>query len=175
MGQSTLVSRLMQHGWLEGLLQPPKLMHGSSSQPTTCLTVCRRRSPFFSPSYPRRSTVPTTAEASRRRPCRRHPCAMKPKARPLTSSAVPPRDAAALPSTRATGVYACSVRRGGRARAPARRRGGTSVSLSSQPARRRRAWWLSQRKPVVRVSSLQTGCRCGIYLRDLESHMDPTI
>ena len=27
---------------------------------------------------------------------------MKPKARPLTSSAVPPRDAAALPSTRAT-------------------------------------------------------------------------
>ena len=36
-------------------------------------------------------------------PCRRHPCAMKPKARPLTSSAVPHRDAAALPSTRATG------------------------------------------------------------------------
>ncbi len=34
-------------------------------------------------------------------PCRRHPCAMNPKARPLTSSAVPPRDAAALPSTRA--------------------------------------------------------------------------
>ena len=32
-----------------------------------------------------------------------HPCAMKPKARPLTSSAVPPRDAAALPSTRAAG------------------------------------------------------------------------
>ena len=28
---------------------------------------------------------------------------MKPKARPLTSSAVPPRDAAALPSTRAHG------------------------------------------------------------------------
>ena len=28
---------------------------------------------------------------------------MKPKARPLTSSAVPPRDAAALPSTRAAG------------------------------------------------------------------------
>ena len=36
-------------------------------------------------------------------PCRRHPCAMKPKARPLTSSAVPPRDAAALPSTQAAG------------------------------------------------------------------------
>ena len=36
-------------------------------------------------------------------PCRRHPCAMKPKARPLTSSAVPPRDAATLPSTRAAG------------------------------------------------------------------------
>ena len=36
-------------------------------------------------------------------PCRRHPCAMKPKARLLTSSAVPPRDAAALPSTRAAG------------------------------------------------------------------------
>ena len=36
-------------------------------------------------------------------PCRRHPCAMKPKAHPLTSSAVPPRDAAALPSTRAAG------------------------------------------------------------------------
>ena len=35
--------------------------------------------------------------------CRRHPCAMKLKARPLTSSAVPPRDAAALPSTRAAG------------------------------------------------------------------------
>ena len=34
-------------------------------------------------------------------PCRRHPCAMKPKARPLTSSAVPPRDAVTLPSTRA--------------------------------------------------------------------------
>ena len=28
---------------------------------------------------------------------------MKPKARPLTSSVVPPRDAAALPSTRAAG------------------------------------------------------------------------
>ena len=36
-------------------------------------------------------------------PCRRHPCAMKQKARPLTSSAVPPRHAAALPSTRAAG------------------------------------------------------------------------
>ena len=36
-------------------------------------------------------------------PCRRHPCAMKPKARPLTSFAVPPRHAAALPSTRAAG------------------------------------------------------------------------
>ena len=36
-------------------------------------------------------------------PCRRHPCAMKPKARPLTSSAVPHRDAAALPSMRAAG------------------------------------------------------------------------
>ena len=35
--------------------------------------------------------------------CRRHPCAMKPKARPLTSFVVPPRHAAALPSTRAAG------------------------------------------------------------------------
>ena len=35
--------------------------------------------------------------------CRRHPCAMKPKARPLTSSVVPPCHAAALPSTRAAG------------------------------------------------------------------------
>ena len=29
------------------------------------------------------------------------------------------------------------------------------MSLSSPPARRRRAWWLSWRKPVTRVSSLQ--------------------
>ena len=36
-------------------------------------------------------------------PCRRHPYAMKTKARPLTSSTVPPRDASALPSTRAAG------------------------------------------------------------------------
>ena len=107
-------------------------------------------------------------------PCRRHPCAMKPKARPLTSSAVPPRDAAALPSTRAAGG-ARSVQRGGRARAPARWRGGTSVSLSSPPARRRRAWWLSRRKPVARASSPQTGCGRGIYLRDLECHVDPAI
>ena len=36
-------------------------------------------------------------------PCRCHPYAMKPKAHPLTSSAVPPRDAAVLPSTRVAG------------------------------------------------------------------------
>ena len=72
-------------------------------------------------------------------------------------------------------VYARSVRRGGRARAPARRRGGTSVSLSSPPARRRRAWWLSWWKPVARASSPQTGCGRGIYLRDLECHVDPAI
>ena len=36
-------------------------------------------------------------------PCRRHPYAMKSKACPLTSSAVPPRHAAVLPSTRAAG------------------------------------------------------------------------
>ena len=36
-------------------------------------------------------------------PCPRHPCAIKPKACPLTSSAIPPRDGVALPSTRAAG------------------------------------------------------------------------
>ena len=36
-------------------------------------------------------------------PCRHHPCDMKPKARPLTSSAVLPRHAAALPSMRGAG------------------------------------------------------------------------
>ena len=72
-------------------------------------------------------------------------------------------------------VYARNLRRGGRARAPARRRGGTSVSLSSLPARRRHAWWLSRRKAVARALSPQTGCGRGIYLRDLELHMDPAI
>ena len=36
-------------------------------------------------------------------PCRRHPCAMKPKARQHTSSAVPPRHAAVMPSSRVAG------------------------------------------------------------------------
>ena len=39
-------------------------------------------------------------------PCHRHPCAMKSKARPLTSFAVPPRDAATLPRTQAAGGVA---------------------------------------------------------------------
>ena len=72
-------------------------------------------------------------------------------------------------------VYARIVRRGGRAPAPACWQGSTSVPLSSPPARRRCAWWLSQRKLVARVLILQTGCGCGIYLRDLECHVDPAI
>jgi len=109
--------------------------------------------------------------------CCRHPCAMKPKDRPLTPSAVPPRDAAAAKHTSSwwSRVYARSVQREGRARAPACRRGGTSMSLSSPPVRRRRAGWLSQRKPVAHASSPQTGCGRGIYLRDLECHVDPAI
>ena len=31
------------------------------------------------------------------------------------------------------------------------------MSLSSPPVRRRRAWWLSRRKPFMRASSPQTG------------------
>ena len=111
-------------------------------------------------------------------PCRRHPCAMKPKARPLMSFAVPPCHAAALPSTRAAGGAAsmhatyeeedervlqhagkeelachCHLRPlGGGAH------GGCRGGSRSRTRRARK-----------------TRCGRGIYLRDLECHVDPAI
>ena len=63
--------------------------------------VSSRKCIFFVVHAGARLLRPTISRPSP--PCHRHPCAMKPKARPLTSSAVPPRHAAVLPSTRAAG------------------------------------------------------------------------